>query len=633
MTVQVTPKSEQAEKDTLARFAEFVTPFARQGVRHLVLVQPALVPKAFFDVKTARSGGYYNFPPTGLLYLAAAARRAVPDLKVSIIDLNFELLKAAHQDGFDYDSCWQGKLRIDTDEAQHVAFGISYMFGTTKPCFAQAAAFLREAYPAALLMAGGVQATFDAREIIESGMIDLAVTNEGEEQLVAVLKSLRDPTKPYVPQGSLIAVDGRAVQFDKPPAAQSVHFDLRGVYPLVPIEEYHRYGGLGAFSRFLGEDQPFSTVLSRRGCRARCTFCTVRNFNGLGVRKREVRAVIDELKYLVHERGITNIDWLDDDLLFDRDHVLEMFNAIADELPGLKWTASNGLIGVSIDDEVMDAMARSGLQAYKIGIESGNDRILHKIKKPTTKKKLRERKDIFTKHKHILFSTNLILGFPEETFSEMMDTFLFAQELEQDWASFYIMQPLKGTEMYSSFQSLGDERCSEESYDKTINPGRSAERGEFGYRFEGAERVVSGWDVFKLSLESRPSLMQQKEIWFTFNLSQNFLNNANYGSREGAQKLLRWLRAIFAGYPYDASMAAALAHCQMLLDAKDEAKHFRQLFIELTNDSPYWRNRCHEFPELFLLAGVAEAPAWFDGRIPERLFRHNVVDAVIKAKA
>lgn len=633
MTLHVTTNSQLACKDASARFVEFLAPFSGRGVRHLVLVQPALVPKAFFDVKTARSGGYYNFPPIGLLYLAAAVQRVAPDLKVSIIDLNFELLKSAHQDNFDYDGCLQAKLRVNATDTQDVVFGISFMFGTTKPCFAQAAALLREAYPEALLMAGGVQATFDAREIIESGMIDLAATNEGEEQLVAVIESLRDPTKPRVPSGSWIAVDGRATQFDRPVAAQSVHFDLRGVYPLVAIEEYHRYGGLGAFSRFIGYEQPFSTVLSRRGCRARCTFCTVRNFNGLGVRKREVRAVIDELKYLVQERGVTYIDWLDDDLLFDRDHVLEMFNAIADELPGLKWTASNGLIGVSIDHEVMDAMARSGLQAYKIGIESGNDGILHKIKKPTTKKKLRERKEIFTKHKHIFFSTNLILGFPEETFSEMMDTFLFSLELEQDWASFYIMQPLKGTEMYSSFQSLGDERCSEESYDKTINPGRSAERGEFGYRFEGGERLVSGWDVFKLPLESKPSLMQQKEIWFTFNLSQNFLNNANYGNPEGTQKLLRWLHAIFAGYPYDASMAAAIAHCQGLLGAKNEANRFRELFVSLTKDSQYWRNRCHEFPELFLLAGVTEAPAWFDGRIPDRLFRSTVVDAVVTAKA
>lgn len=614
-------------------FSAFIRRFAATRLERLVLVQPALVPKAFFDVNTARSGGYYNFPPIGLLYLAAAARQVAPDLEVAVVDLNFELLKAAQQDGFDYDSCWQEKLLSFGKAPKHTAFGVSYMFGTTKPCFAEAAGFLRDSYPDSLLMAGGVQLTFDAEEIIQSGLVDFAATREGEEQLVAVLSSMRNPVFPVLPAGSYILHEKKPFQIGKSSSSPSVDFDLRDVYSLIPIQEYHRYGSLGAFSRLIGDDQPFSTVLSRRGCRARCTFCTVRNFNGLGVRKRGVQDVVDELKYLVNERGIRYIDWLDDDLLFDREQVLEMFNAIAEQVPGLKWTASNGLIGVSIDDEMMDAMARSGLQAYKIGIESGNDRILHKIKKPTTKKKLRERKEIFTKYKHIFFSTNLIIGFPGETFSQMMDTFLFAQELQQDWASFYIMQPLKGTEMYSTFQALGDERCTEESYGKTINPGRSAERGEFGYQFNKKNELVSGWDVFSIPLDSQPDLLQQKEIWFTFNLTENFLNNPNYGSKEGTEKLLRWMKAIYAGYPYDASMVAAIAHCYHLLGNREMADDFRHRFLTLTTESQYWRDRCHQFPELFLLAGIDAIPSWFGGVMPDKLFRSEMVAPVILAKS
>ena len=48
-----------------------------------------------------------------------------------------------------------------------------------------------------------------------------------------------------------------------------------------------------------------------------------------------------------------------------------------------------------------------------------------------------------------------IIGFPDETFGQMMDSYDLAVELASDWASFYICQPLKGTEMFSAFQSLG----------------------------------------------------------------------------------------------------------------------------------------------------------------------------------
>ena len=63
----------------------------------------------------------------------------------------------------------------------------------------------------------------------------------------------------------------------------------------------------------------------------------------------------------------------------------------------------------------------------------------------------------------------------------MMDSFSFARRLACDWASFYVCQPLKGTDLYSSFQHLMDPRANDESYSKTINPGRSAARGEFAY--------------------------------------------------------------------------------------------------------------------------------------------------------
>ena len=61
----------------------------------------------------------------------------------------------------------------------------------------------------------------------------------------------------------------------------------------------------------------FATVLSNRGCRAQCTFCSVRNFNGVSVRQRSVESVLDELELLKDRYGIGHFVWLDDDLLKD----------------------------------------------------------------------------------------------------------------------------------------------------------------------------------------------------------------------------------------------------------------------------------------------------------------------------
>lgn len=601
-------------------FDQFVKERSITRPKELVLIQPPLVPAQFFDVITAKRGGYYNYPPTGLLYLSAAAKEAISDLEIHIIDLNHELLKAAHQEGFEYD-VWKTLVRdlIRRCENPHVA--VTYMFGTTKPCFIQTTAFVGEEFSEIPILSGGVQASYDYAEILQDRLCDIVARREGELQIQNYLKAL-DGDNTVVPDGMAFMQDGAVVELGVPPPDTPAHWDIRPFYDLIDLENYNRYGGLGAFSRYVGEEKHYSTVLATRGCRALCTFCTVRDFNGAGLRQRTVQDVIDEIKYLVYERGVSYIDWLDDDLLWDAKRTVDLFKSLAKQVPGFEWTAGNGLIGVAINDEIMEWMVKSGMRAFKIGIESGNEKILKTIKKPTSKPRLRDKAKLIAKYPEVLFSINMIIGFPGETFGQMMDTYHFATELQSDWASFYICQPLKGTEMYQVFESLGDDRTKDERYDKTINPGRSSERGEFGYKFVQEQQVLkTGWEVFDLPYESVPDLDQQKEIWFTFNLVANFLDNPNFQPNKNIGKVTRWLEAIHAGYPYDASMSAALAHVYFLQGDEAQLESYRKKTIRLMDQSTYWQGRVHQFPELLLLAHIDQRPAWFEGDFPTSLVR------------
>lgn len=622
MTVAVSDVLVASAKATMqCDFAQFARRRSLTAPSELLLIQPALVPSQFFDVATARNGGYYNFPPVGLLYLAAAARTVDPDLKIDILDINHELLKAAHSDGFSYD-VWKGLVRERLQGCSNPHVAVTYMFGTTKPCFVDITDFIRKEFPNVPILSGGVQATYDYQEILKDGLCDIVSRREGEQQLINYLKALKGD-QAAVPEGMAFLRDGNVVDIGMPHENNAVNWDIKPFYDSIQVEEYYRFGGLGAFSRYVGEDKPYATVLATRGCRARCTFCTVRNFNGFGLRQRSTQDVIDELKYLVEERGIRYIDWLDDDLLWDPERTVELFKGIAEQIPDFEWTASNGVIAVAINEEIMKWMVASGLRAFKIGIESGNDKMLKVIKKPTTKPKLRERAKIFAKYPQVLLSTNFIIGFPNETFAQMMDTYNFATELRSDWASFYICQPLKGTEMFSAFQSLGDERTKEERYDKTINPGRSAERGEFGYKFKTDQnRLLAGWEIFEIPYDSVPDLEQQKEIWFAFNLVANFLDNPNFKPGGNTAKIARWIESIHDGYPYDASMAAALTHAYSLMGDHERYRHYQGTFLRLTEESPYWQKRVLQFPELLLLAHVDQPPAWFDGQMPTSLMRN-----------
>ena len=570
--------------------------------KRILLINPPQVPKDMFDPGIARMKGYYNFPPVGLLYLCAAARQADPDCVLSILDLNHELLRISHGDAFDYDF-WKEAVRREIEKEPEVHVGVSCMFGATKPIFFEIATFIKQQFPRVPLLTGGVQATYDYEELLQKDCCDVVFLKESEDPLTGFLRDCSSDKVLEVPRG-LAFRRGKEIQVSTPvEGAAPVNLDIRPFYGLLEVPDYYKYGSLAAFSRYNGENKPFATVLSNLGCRARCTFCTVRDFNGFGVRTRPVSSVVDEIKFLVQELGIRQIDRLDDDLLFDPDRTLEMLQSLAAEGPELEWISNNGLIGAAITPEIMDWMVKSGMKAFKIGIESGNDQMLRTIKKPTTKPKLRKLTPLFDKYPDVFVSGNFIIGFPRETFGEMLDTYNFASELGWDWGSFYICQPLKGTEMFSVFQSLGDERCDYENYDKTLNPGRAAARGEFGYNkgYHGSEReekLLTGRDVFKIPIGSIPSKRQIQEIWFTFNLIVNFIENKNLRPGGNPAKILRWFEAIGAAYPYDASMVAAVSRAHRITGNQDQADQYAKRFREILEKSDYWKTRLLQFPEI-----------------------------------
>ncbi len=602
-----TPKEENGHSSKT--FELFLSGLRIPSPKQLILVNPQLVPENVFDLATARKRGYYAYPPIGLLYLAAIAKEVNPEIEIRVIDLNYELLRLSHTDPFDYGS-WKELLlnEVRSCDAPYVA--VTYMFGSTKSVFVEITKLIRANFPDVPILSGGVQGSYDYQEILENGYCDIVFRKEGELQFKAFLESCKVGKAVSIPWGAAFGYQGQVYPLGtEQPAVIDWDKDIRPYYDLIQIQEYHKYGSLAAFSRYNGEEKSFATVLSNRGCRAQCAFCTVRDFNGYGVRQRSVESVIEEIKFLVREKGIQQIDWLDDDLLFNPDRALEMFKGLAEEVPELEWVCNNGLIAVAITEEIMYWMVKSGMKAFKVGIESGNDEVLKQIKKPTTKSALRKKGNLFKQYPEVLVSGNFIIGFAGETFGQMMDTYNFAAELAWDWASFYICQPLKGTEMFSAFQELGDDRCGEEGYNKTLNPGRAQQLGEFGHNFINPENsILCGRNIFKLPYDLIPSKEQLREIWFTFNFVANFVENPNFQPGGNVAKIVKWFESILAGYPSDASMYAGLIKGYKMLGNAEKASYYQEKFTQILSKSNYWQKRIQEFPEILEFAEVEFSP-------------------------
>lgn len=580
--------------------------------RKILFINIPQVPADLFNSETAKSNGYHIYPPIGYLYLAAAARLANPGIELSVLDLNYEMLRRCHlnllgDNGHDF---WKDVIAGEMGDSDQMHVCVGNMFEATTPTFLTITAFIRGSFPNVPVIAGGVQVTHEYKDILNGDYCHIAFRNEAETSFKLFLTSCKGEDPCPMPEGIAFKYDGEIYETPAPREQITEFLDIRPYYDLITdLENYHKYGGVNPYSRYVGKDKPFATVLSNRGCRAHCTFCGVESFNGRGVRRRSASSVVDEIRFLVQEKGIQVIEWLDDDLLYGRKQSEELFKRLAQELPQLEWIANNGVIAGAVTEDIIYWMVQSGCKAFKVGIESGNEEILRRVKKPGTKATFRKAGEIFKKYPEVFVSGNFIIGFPNETFGQMLDSYNFANELSWDWANYYICQALPGTSVFDAFHSLGDDRCSKGNYG-AFNPGKGApQKGNFGYckgyhSNDGrGESIMSGMDVFRLPVDLVPSFEQVKEIWFTFNLLTNFLGNRNFTAKGNIEKIVRWFESIVASYPRDAAMCAMLAHGYRLLGQHARMELFREKYHRLVTEYDYWKRRMEEFPELVKYAG------------------------------
>lgn len=419
----------------------------------ILFINPQHIPEENFRVEKAINNDYWAYQPygCGVLCRDLKERGYVTD----ILDLNFEMLSGAHilKEGFQY-SLWKNWLLSKLESFKPDIVALSCMFTMSHEIIKDISAFLKKYNPRLPVLGGGVHlsnawklALKDLRDINFVGiyecdrslpdLIDFINGKESAESLAQIVTLIDDKN---------IAIESRSI-----PKVNEI--DATPLYHDLPISEYSNVGRVGNYG-FMCYGRKAAPVLSERGCRYRCSFCSVRTFNGPGVRERSVQSVVDEIEKL-YECGIRHISWLDDDLLSDKKRVLTLFRGIADLKLDITWDATNGLVAATINEEIMQAMSESGCVGFNLGIESGSPEILFSVHKPGTVETFMRAKGIIDKYPHIFIMGFLIIGFPNETHRQLMQTATLAHDLNFDWYPIQILNPLPSTEIYDQMVALG----------------------------------------------------------------------------------------------------------------------------------------------------------------------------------
>lgn len=507
------PDSEKAEK-LLDRL------FPARQIRRVLLVTPPDSSAEIFKISTAKRKRYTNYPPYGLAVLAEILRSN--GIEAQILNLNHAVIKSAVSEPaelFDFDRVWRTKLTQAVERFKPDLAGVTCMFTMTHASLRRVCDAIQAlGIPVSI---GGVHVSNDVERVLNDiRSASIAFLREGDNSLPSFIEVV-NRRKPLEALGQVILADGEnRYHFMKEAQPTADQLNLQPAHDLVEgLSEYSTYGTIGSFYWMRSKTVPFATILSNRGCRAACTFCSVRNFNGLGVRQRSIISVVDELERLRDEHAIEHVMWLDDDLLLDHGRAIGLFNEMVKRNLGLTWDATNGLIAFSCTDEVISAAEASGCIAVSIGMESGNPKILKEIKKPGKVDTFLRAAEVFRKHENIHSSVLLMLGFPGETMKMVFDTVKVAREMDLDWYRVSPLQPLPNTPIYDSMIAQG---LIEHDPSKVVY-----QIGSYGKQVQIEQGITLASPDFKeafrqIKMNSVPSQEQITDIWFYMNYHLNF---------------------------------------------------------------------------------------------------------------
>lgn len=558
-----------------------------------------------FKIDVLRNRGYYAYPPRGLQCLTTVVEEM--GIETHLVDLNFLMLERLKKGNFKKTPDLYELLSEILDDflARHPGIGVfgvstgvivSDLFAKQRHPFLEVLRHLLSE-TRGIVLAGGPVATLESGRILQEGLAHFVFKGEAEDRIRYLLGLVFEKQK-LVPYSGICFRSGRQV-LESTGSSMMVDFkqSIIPTYRQIAVERYSTVGCLSPFSRMAGVDKPYASLQLIRGCRMHCTFCGLIQYRGSNkVLQYPTDILFDELRYLVQRRGVRHFEWLDEDLLAVRPAIVEFMNRVIRENIQVTWAANIGVIAVCLTDDILDLMARSGCIGFRIGIESGNDEILKRIRKPATKPRLRDVGLKLRRYPEFFVCGCYIIGFKNETYRQMFDTLLFALEMNLSWAQFAI------------YQDIGDsDETATAQVDQQARPGTGEKHAAQDF-IPSPQKVVgstvvgtasharlSPQELFQMPLDAPHDTSLKDQYWFAYNLIVNYLSNKNLRPGGRVDQFLGWVGALEITYPHHPVIALFLCLANLIKGEAKAAEIYREKARALLDTSDDWRNKFELF--------------------------------------
>ncbi len=385
--------------------------------RHITLIAPPI----YFSKNS------YSTPltlPLGLAYLAATLEKA--KYKVNILDCrgrDVDNIRVSKDERFKVQGLDE-RESLEFIDPETDIIGVSIMFSQEWPQIRDYINLVRERFPKAKIIVGGEHPTaMPEYTLRDCPAIDYLVRGEGELTLLDVVHRIRSG-KAVVGVGGVAYLAGG--EYIETPLSARMADITEMPWPawhLIDMEPYFQPNYTMGISH--GRN---IAMLATRGCPFQCTFCSSPSMWTTRYVMRPVKDVVDEIVVQQEKYKVTSIDFYDLTAIVKKDWILQFIAELEERQIKVTWQLPSGTRSESLDDEVLEGLARTGCEFLVYAPESGSEKTLALIKKRVKLENL-VRSIRTAVANDIVVKVNFIIGFPFETRKDIFATLFFAWKL------------------------------------------------------------------------------------------------------------------------------------------------------------------------------------------------------------
>ncbi|MBS0419217.1 MAG: radical SAM protein [Proteobacteria bacterium] len=318
--------------------------------------------------------------------------------------------------------------------------GVTVLTGAPISDALQVSRAVKRARPDLPVVWGGWHPSMFASECLAEPSVDITVRGQGEETFVEIVQRLAEGRSLEGCAGCTVRLPDGRIHENPARALAPVDKFRAHDYDLIPVERYFQLKGKRQLD-----------YISSQGCNFRCAFCSDpfvygRKWVGLEPNRMALR-----LKELWDRYQFDDVNFQDETFFTKRERVREMAERIIESGMKITWAATmRADQGVRLPDDVWAKCKQSGLRRLLVGVESGSNEMLKRIRKDIKIEQVFATAEKMVQH-GIAGHFPFIVGFPDESGASIQESLDVAKRLRSMSPDFltpiYYFKPYPGSEL------------------------------------------------------------------------------------------------------------------------------------------------------------------------------------------